>query len=122
MNIFASIAEQRIREAIERGEFDNQAYHGKPLNLDELAGIPEPLRMGYKILQNAGVLPPEMQLKKEIVSLQNLLDACGDAEEQEALRTNMNEKMLRFSLMMEKHRHKPGNEQYYSKILKKLGR
>lgn len=122
MNIFANIAEQRIREAIERGEFDNPAYHGKPLNLDEFAGIPEPLRMGYKILQNAGVLPPEMQLKKEIVSLQNLLAACDDTEEQEALRTTMNEKMLRFSLMMEKHRLKPGNEQYYSKILKKLGR
>ena len=78
--------------------------------------------MGYKILQNAGVLPPEMQLKKEIVSLQNLLDACDDAGEGETIRTKMNEKMLHFSLMMEKHRHKPGCERYYSKVMKKLGR
>lgn len=122
MSIFAKVAEQRIREAMERGEFDNPKYHGKPLKLDELTGVPDELRMGYKILQNAGVLPPEMQLKKEIVSLQNLLNACADAEEQETLRTSMNEKMLRFSLLMEKRCHKSGNEPYYHKIMKKFGR
>ena len=122
MSIFAKIAEQRIREAMERGELDNPAYHGKPLHLDELAGVPEHLRMGYKILQNAGVLPAEMQLKKEIVSLQNLLDACEDADEDVTIRTKMNEKMLHFALLMERHRHKPGCERYYSKIMKKLSR
>src|SRR5438552_3926509 len=77
MDILAKIAEQRIREAMERGEFDNLPFHGKSIRLDDLTGVPEPLRMGYKILKNAGVLPEEMQLKKEMVSLKNLLDAIS---------------------------------------------
>jgi len=85
MDILAKIAEQRIREAMERGEFDNLPLYGKPIKLDDLVGVPEHLRMGYKILKNAGVLPEEMQLKKEMVSLKNLLDACYDETEKHAL-------------------------------------
>ena len=85
MDILAKIAEQRIREAMERGEFDNLPFQGQPINLDDLVGVPEHLRMGYKILKNAGVLPAEMQLKKEIVSLKNLLDACYDETEKQTL-------------------------------------
>ena len=49
MDILARIAEQRIREAMERGEFDNLPLHGQPLKLDDLTSVPEHLRMGYKI-------------------------------------------------------------------------
>jgi hypothetical protein len=121
MDILARIAEQRIREAMERGEFDNLPLHGTPLKLDDLTGVPEHLRMGYTILKNAGVLPEEMQLKKEIVSLKTLLDACYDEAEKQTLQQNMNEKVLRYNMMMEKQLHKPTHQQYRAKILKKLG-
>ena len=75
---------------------------GKPIKLDDLVGVPEHLRMGYKILKNAGVLPEEMQLKKEMVSLKDLLDACYDETERQTLQQKMNEKMLRYNMMMEK--------------------
>lgn len=122
MHMLTKIAEQKIREAAERGELDNPAYHGKPLTFDDVAGVPEHLRMGYKILKNAGVLPAEMQLKKEIVSLQQLLNACADDAEQDRLRQKINAKMLRYNMMMEKRLHKPIYQRYYGKILKKLGR
>jgi len=121
MDILAKIAEQRIREAMERGEFDNLPCHGQPLNLDDLVGVPEHLRMGYKILKNAGVLPEEMQLKREIVSLKNLLDACYDETEKQTLQQKMNAKMLRYNMMMEKQLHKPACQKYHAKIMKKLG-
>ena len=121
MDILAKIAEQRIREAMERGEFDNLPLYGKPIKLDDLVGVPEHLRMGYKILKNAGVLPEEMQLKKEMVSLKNLLDACYDETERQTLQQKMNEKMLRYNMMMEKQLHKPTCRQYHAKIMKKLG-
>ena len=70
MYIFELIAENKIREAIENGELDNLPCKGKPLQLDNLAHVPEELRAAYTILKNAGVLPEELQLKKEIVSLQ----------------------------------------------------
>src|SRR5712691_2159029 len=121
MDILAKIAEQRIREAMERGEFDNLPFHGKPIRLDDLVGVPEHLRMGYKILKNAGVLPEEMQMNKEIVSLKTLLDACYDETEKQTLRQKMNEKVLRYNMMLEKQLHKPTYQKYHAKITKKLG-
>src|SRR5215217_5893358 len=121
MDILAKIAEQRIREAMEKGEFDNLPCHGKPIKLDDLIGVPEHLRMGYKILKNAGVLPKEMQLKKDIVSLKTLLDACYDETERQTLQQKMNEKTLRYNMMMEKQLHKPAQQKYHARIMKKLG-
>ncbi len=121
MDILTKIAEQRIREAMERGEFDNLPMQGKPLKLDDVVGVPEALRMGYKILKNAGVLPEEMQLKKDLVSLKTLLDACYDDTERRTLQQKMNEKTLRYNMMMERKLHNPAHQQYRAKILKKLG-
>ena len=127
MDILAKIAEQKIREAMERGEFDNLAYHGKPLKLDDLTGVPAHLRMGYKILKNAGISTitselelEEMQLKKAIVSLQDLLDACYDTTERGAIQKHMNEKILRYNMMMEKRAQRPTEQRYRAKILQKL--
>jgi hypothetical protein len=121
MDILVKIAEQKIREAMERGELDNLAYHSKPLRLDDLASVPEPLRMGYKILKNAGVLPQELQLKKEILALQDLINACYDEEERRSIQRKMNEKTLRYNVLMERHFHKPVDHKYQAKIRKKLG-
>ena len=121
MDILAKIAEQKIREAMEGGEFDHLAYHGKPLSLDDLSGVPEALRMGYRMLKNAGVLPPEMQLKKDIVALQDLIKACYDDDERQSLQRTMSEKMLRYNMMMERQFHKPAYRQYEAKIRRKLG-
>lgn len=121
MDLLQKIAEQRIREAIERGEFDDLAHQGKPVTLEDLSGLPETLRMGYSILKNAGVLPEEMQLRKEMTSLQKLLDSCADQNEQAALRNTMNEKMLRYNMLMER-RKRIVPATYQGKILKKLGR
>lgn len=50
----AIIAEQRICDAIEKGEFDNLEGSGRPLDLASDANIPEELRMAWKLLKNAG--------------------------------------------------------------------
>lgn len=75
------IAERRIQEAIERGEFKNLPGKGKPLNLEEDSHIPHELRMVYKILKNANCLPPELQLRKEIRQLKDLLVDLEDEKE-----------------------------------------
>ena len=121
MDILARIAEQKIRKAMEEGEFDNLGWDGKALNLEELSGVPETLRMGFKILKNAGVLPPEMELKKEIVGLRDLLKACAEDGERRRLEDQLNERMLRYNTMMERQFHKPAYRQYEAKIRRKLG-
>ena len=79
MNIDA-IAESRIREAAARGEFDDLPGHGERLELDDDSHIPEPLRVAYRILKNAGCVPPEVEARKELASIEALIDATGCSE------------------------------------------
>ena len=58
------IAEQRIAEAISRGELENLPGEGRPLELDDDALVPEDLRLAYRILKNAGFVPPEVETLK----------------------------------------------------------
>jgi len=55
------IAERRLEEAIERGEFDDLPGAGLPLDLDDMdASLPEELRLAYRILKNAGMSSADM--------------------------------------------------------------
>jgi hypothetical protein len=68
MDPLTAIAERRIQEAIERGEFDDLPGKGNPLELGENdRTVPAELRMAYRMLKNAGLLPPEVELHKEIL-------------------------------------------------------
>ncbi|MGH9332489.1 MAG: DUF1992 domain-containing protein, partial [Vicinamibacteria bacterium] len=61
MSFLERAAERKIQEAIERGEFDDLPLAGKPLPLESNRLVPEDLRLAYKILRDAGFLPPEME-------------------------------------------------------------
>jgi len=78
---FQRIAENRILEAIDNGLFDNLQGKGKPLKFEDESHIPLELRMAYKILKNADCLPPELELRKEIVQLQDLVASLSDEAE-----------------------------------------
>ncbi|MHB8067198.1 MAG: DnaJ family domain-containing protein [Desulfobaccales bacterium] len=81
MESFQRIAENRILEAIDNGLFDNLQGKGKPLKFADDSHIPLELRMAYKILKNADCLPPELELRKEIVQLQDLVASLPDTAE-----------------------------------------
>ena len=53
------LAEQKLAEAVSRGEFDDLPGAGKPLDLEEDPLVPEDLRMAFRILKNAGYVPQE---------------------------------------------------------------
>ena len=98
MDFLNKIVEERIKKAQEEGVFDNLPGKGKPLQLDDDSGIPEELRLAYKILKNANCLPIEMELRKEIFSLRQLLDAAIDPEIRRDLRRQLNLLVLRHNL------------------------
>ena len=77
---FEKIVEERIRQSMEKGEFDNLPGTGKPLDLDDFSFVPEELRMAYKILKNADCVPPEIELKKEILQAEDLLESMTDVK------------------------------------------
>ena len=78
---FQKIAEERILQAQRQGAFDNLSGAGRPLKLEDNSNIPEDLRMAYKILKNADCLPPELELKKEIKQVEDLLATMPATEE-----------------------------------------
>ncbi len=103
MNAFERLAEQRILEAMANGEFDNLPGHGRPLNWEDDSAIPARLRLSFKILKNANLLPEEMQLKKDVAALQEQLAGAPEAESQR-LRRQIRDLETRFHLLMERHR------------------
>ena len=66
-------AERHISSALKRCELDNLSGEGKPLVLDDDSHVPADLRVGYRLLKNAGCLPPEIEQRKEAATLASLL-------------------------------------------------
>jgi Domain of unknown function (DUF1992) len=93
--------EEKIREAMEKGEFDNLPGKGKPLDLDAYFATPADLRLGYSVLKSAGCLPAEVELRNEIESLKARLDACEDESERQTLRKEIEARTLKLNLIMD---------------------
>ena len=103
------IAEERIRAAQDEGLFDNLPGKGQPLQLEDDSAVPEELRLTFKILRNAGYLPIEMEIRKEIYSLQQLLNATIDEDTRRELRRELSFLLLKENLSsLKKPRRRTG--------------
>ena len=80
-----SLVEARIECAIERGELTGLPGQGRPLALDDDACVAPELRLAYRMLKNAGFVPEEIELRREITSLAALIDATEGAERTRAI-------------------------------------
>jgi len=81
MDIVEKIAEAKIREAQQRGDFRDLPGAGKPLVLDDNSMVPPELRAAFRILKNAGFIPAEVGIRKDIASLQGLIMRTEDDAE-----------------------------------------
>ena len=72
------IAERRIEEALREGLLQVEHWRNRPLPEEDFRLVPEDLRMAFKILKNAGYLPPEIETRKEIHRLEELIAATED--------------------------------------------
>jgi hypothetical protein len=77
---FALLVENRISEAIARGEFDNLPGAGRPLDLDDDPLVPEEERVAFRIMKNAGFVPPELEQFAELQRLLATIESSPDAE------------------------------------------
>jgi hypothetical protein len=75
----AALVEKRLEEAAAKGELSGLPGEGRPLDLDDDAMVPPELRVAYRIVKNAGFLPPELA---ELAEVQALIGAIerGEAE------------------------------------------
>ncbi len=120
MDFFERIAENRILEAIEEGLFDNLEGQGQPLKLEDESHIPPELRMAYKILKNADCLPPELELRKEVVHLQDLVASLPDEAEKLKQMRRLNFYVMKLQLMRPVSLQVLEHDLYTPKILERL--
>jgi hypothetical protein len=122
MSAFQDLIEKKIKEAQQRGEFDNLPGKGKPLELEDDSRVPEDLRLAYKILKNADCLPPEIELKKEIRQMEDMLDSIPDEKERYRLIKKINLKITRLNMMGRKSPLLEEDQVYYNRVIDKSGK
>lgn len=102
MSSFGRLAENRIRQAIEEGAFENLSNAGKPLDLEEYFSTPADLRMAYSILKNAKVAPLEVELLAEVARLKESVATAENAEERSRLQRLLIERQTRLNVLLER--------------------
>ena len=112
---FEKIVEERIKQALKKGEFDDLPGSGKPLKEDD-ASVPEDLRMAWKILKNADCLPPEIELKKNIAETRDLMAGMGESAEKYRLLKKLNFFIMKLNSM----RNGPANLEVPQEYLEKM--
>jgi len=63
------LAEERERRAVEAGELDRLPGAGRPLRLDDDGGVPQEMRAAYRVLRNAGLVPEQVYVRRDIDAL-----------------------------------------------------
>jgi len=101
---FDRIVEALIKDAMERGVFNNLPGTGKPIDLGEYFETPEEVRMANSVLKNAGMTSREVDLLKEIAKLKQVLAAVLDEKKKLEIQEQIQRKQVEFSLMMERQR------------------
>ena len=75
-----ALAEARIEQAMREGAFDDLPGAGRPLAVDDDLLVPEEVRAAYRVLRNAGFVPPEIDARRERAHLMALIVAMDDDE------------------------------------------
>jgi hypothetical protein len=120
MEFFAKLAERRILEAIENGEFDNLEGKGKPLIFEDETWIPEDLRMAYRFLKNAGCVPPELEMRNEVINMCSLMNTLDDDKERIKKIRELNFKLLKLNMTRKKPLTFEDFPEYEAKMVDKL--
>lgn len=117
MSLLDALAEQQIRDAQARGEFEDLPGTGEPLALEDDALIPEELRTAYRLLKNAGYVPPELEYSREIRDIETLLQQAQTEEMRGSL-------LARLNWLFTRSGNRPRNLQlerdYFEKIAERL--
>lgn len=122
MICFQRLAERRIKEAIEEGALDNLPGAGKPLALEDDSHIPEDLRLAYKILKNAGFVPPEVALRKEIAQIEDLLAGTEETQAKYRQIKRLNFLIMRLNMMRRVPTSLEKDQRYEMKLVERFGK
>jgi DNA-binding transcriptional ArsR family regulator len=96
---------QQLRQSESSGELKAAPSYGKPLDFgDGYDETPTELRMGMKVLKDAGVVPPEVELMQQAAALEVQLAACQDDATRRELQRQLADKRQAIALRLERLR------------------
>lgn len=121
MSLLDALAEQQIRDAQARGEFEDLPGSGAPLAFEDDALIPEELRAAYRLLKNAGYLPPELEYCRELRDIETLLQQAQSEEMRSSLLARLNWLLTRSSAGKQSRSLHIEND-YFLKVADRLSR
>ena len=120
MDLLTRIAERKISQAIEDGSLNFAKWKNMPLPKDDDPLVPDDLKIAYKMLKNAGYLPPEIEAKKEIQTLEEMIARTED----EHVRLKQMKKLNVLLMKLEASRKSPTNlaaqDDYYRKVVERI--
>jgi len=120
MESIAFIAEQKILKAIENGELCLPEWKNKPLILEDDHFVPGELKMAYKILKNSGYLPPEIEDRKEVKRLEDMIAETDD----EHMRLKQMKKLTVLLMKIDARRNSISSiadqDDYYRKVVERV--
>ena len=115
------IAERRIAKALAEGTLpDLSHWKDKPMPKDDMANVPADLRMGYRILKNAGYVPEEVGLRKEIRQTEDLLSQCTDEKSKYKQLKKLEYLRFKLEFRMGKKLQLDDESSYYDKVVDSL--
>jgi hypothetical protein len=120
LNAFRIIAEQRIAEAIEDGRLQNSDWHGRSLPMTDDHLVPEDLRMAYKVLKNAGFVPPEIETRKEIYNLEELIARTDDEHSRVKQLKKLHFLVMKLNTMRQGSSTIEDQQRYYQQLVERL--
>jgi hypothetical protein len=101
--------------------FDDLPGAGKPLVLEDDSHLPEDLRIAHKILKNAGFVPPEIALRKEIATVEDLLEGMEDTKAKYRQLKKLNFLVMRLNMMRGTRVALDRNQRYEQKLAERFG-
>lgn len=120
MDSIAFIAEQRIAEAMRERDLNSPKWKNKPLPLEDDRFVPDDLKMAYKILKNSGYLPPEIEERKEVQRLEDLIARTEDEHERLKQMKKLNVLLMKVDARRSFSSSIAGQEEYYQKVVEKI--
>ena len=118
---FEKLIESRIKKAQDEGAFENLPGSGQPLPIEDDRHIPADLRMVHKVLKNADCLPPEVQLRKEIRTTEDLLAGMTDTVQKYRTIKKLNFLIMKLNALKDANPAYDIPQRYYGEVVERLG-
>lgn len=120
MDSLAFIAEQKILKAMEERDLNSPQWKNKPLPLEDDHLVPEDLKIAYKILKNSGYLPPELEERKEIRRIEDLIASTEDEHERLKQMKKLNVLLMKVEEKRAFRSNIATQDDYYRKVVEKI--